>query len=94
MAAAFQRDPAGAALAQSSMDEKLGMKADEEKRPGADNAIVPEQPSETRIEEDFQQDGVKRIRAITSAWSYKALVLTYILYVTNCERFGTLFELY
>ncbi|MBE3045515.1 hypothetical protein IMZ48_23810 [Candidatus Bathyarchaeota archaeon] len=85
--AAFQRDPpAGAALAQSSMDEKLGMKADEEKRPGADNTIVPEQPSETRIEEeDFQQDGVKRIRAITSAWSYKALVLTYILYVTNCD---------
>jgi len=36
-------------------------------------------------EELYMQDGVKQIEAITSAWTFKALIITYILYATSFQ---------
>lgn len=78
--ATLQQDIAGIAATHSPVDERRNSSLDDEKKVGAEPNVTAEQQSESG-EEEFRQDGVIRIQAITSAWSYKALIITYILFV-------------
>lgn len=78
--AILQPDVAGIAATHSPVDEKRGSSLDDEKKVGAEPNVTTEQRSESEGEE-FMQDGVIRIQAITSAWSYQALIITYVLFV-------------
>ena len=50
-------------------------------------AVVNEKDSQSDIDGDNEllQDGVKRMRAITSAWTFQALIITYILYGSSLK---------
>lgn len=78
--ATLPQDIAGIAAIHSPVDEKRSSSLDDEKKVGAEPNVTAEQRSESE-EEEFKQDGVIRIQAITSAWSYQALIITYVLFV-------------
>ncbi|SPO01832.1 related to major facilitator MirA [Cephalotrichum gorgonifer] len=58
-------------------EEKRQNSLDDEKALGTEPGVQHLPKSDD--EDEFQQDGVKRMAAITSTWSYKALIATYIL---------------
>lgn len=78
--ATLQQDIAGIAATHSPVDEKRSCSLDDEKKVGAEPNVTTEHQPDSE-EEEFKQNGVVRIQAISSAWSYKALIITYILFV-------------
>lgn len=85
--ATLQQDIAGIAATHSPVDEKRSSSLDDEKKVGAEPNVTTEQQPDSE-EEEFKQDGVIRIQAITSAWSYKALIITYVLFVLTATQAG------
>lgn len=53
----------------------------DEKSPGKTTTEISAETSDAEDEKTEPQNGVKKIQAITSAWSWRALILTYVLCV-------------